>query len=339
MNLRRIILALLLSSAVFSCHARTDLNERAEVRQFIDDMVQQHAFSRSELEKLFREVELRPDIIAAITRPAESKPWHAYRPIFLTNERIRDGVAFWHEHEAILNEAQQRYGVAPQYVVAILGVETRYGRFRGRHRIMDALATLAFDYPPRGAFFRKELQQYLLMTREETIEPLSLSGSYAGAMGTPQFIPSSFRAYAVDFDGDGRRDLFGSVHDIIGSVANYFKVHGWINGATITVPAQVAGDDHKPLLAAGLKPHINAGELASYGITPRWNITASAPVALLELEGDKGAEHWVLFNNFYVITRYNRSPLYAMAVHQLSEEIRKAREGRTPLAQIDVPLQ
>lgn len=339
MNLRQALVTLLLCAASFTCYGRTDLNERAEVRAFIDEMVQQHAFSRSQLEELFRAVEMRPDIIEAITRPAESKPWHTYRPIFLTEERIRGGVAFWHEHAALLQQAQQRYGVAPQYVVAILGVETRYGRFRGRHRIMDALATLAFDYPPRGGFFRSELQHYLLMTREETIDPLSLTGSYAGAMGTPQFIPSSFRAYAVDFDGDGRRDLFDSVPDIIGSVANYFKVHGWINGGTITVPATVSGEDYKPLLAAGLKPHIAAGELANHGITPRWNITASAPVALLELEGEKGAEHWITFNNFYVITRYNRSPLYAMAVHQLGEAIRKAKEGHAPLAQSDVSLQ
>ncbi|GAB4291001.1 MAG: lytic murein transglycosylase B [Thiohalomonadaceae bacterium] len=335
MNLRRIFAALLLCSAAFSCHGRSDLNERAEVRAFIDEMVQQHAFSRSELEQLFRAVELRPDIIAAITRPAESKPWHTYRPIFLTEERIRGGVAFWRENEALLQQAQQRYGVAPQYIVAILGVETRYGRFRGHYRVMDALATLAFDYPPRGGFFRSELQHYLLLTREETIAPLSLTGSYAGAMGTPQFIPSSFRHYAVDFDGDGRRDLFNSVPDIIGSVANYFKVHGWINGGTITVPATVSGTGHKPLLDAGLKPHIAAGELGSYGVIPRWGITATAPVALLALEGEQGVEHWVTFNNFYVITRYNRSPLYAMAVHQLSEAIRKAKNTSTALAQSD----
>lgn len=339
MNLRQTVAALLLCTAAFSCHGRTDLNERTEVRAFIDEMVQQHAFSRSDLETLFREVELRPDIIETITRPAESKPWHAYRPIFLTEERIRGGVEFWHEHAAILQQAQQRYGVAPQYIVAILGVETRYGRFRGRHRIMDALATLAFDYPPRGSFFRSELQHYLLMTREEAIEPLSLTGSYAGAMGTPQFIPSSFRAYAVDFDGDGRRDLFNSVHDIIGSVANYFKVHGWINGGTITVPATAEDERHRPLLDAGFKPHLAAGELGNYGITPRWNISAGAPVALLALEGEQGPEHWVTFNNFYVITRYNRSPLYAMAVHQLSEAIRKAKDGRTPQVPTDAALQ
>lgn len=335
MTLRRIFAALLLCSAAFSCHGRSDLNERAEVRAFIDEMVQQHAFSRSELEHLFRKVELRPDIIESITRPAESKPWHVYRPIFLTEERIHGGVAFWREHEAILQQAQQRYGVAPQYIVAILGVETRYGRFRGRHRVMDALATLAFDYPPRSDFFRAELQHYLLMTREETIEPLSLTGSYAGAMGMPQFIPSSFRSYAVDFDGDGRRDLFNSAPDIIGSVANYFKVHGWIDGGTVTVPATVSGEDYKPLLAAGLKPHIAAGELGRYGITPRWHITATAPVALLALEGERGMEHWVTFNNFYVITRYNRSPLYAMAVYQLSEAIRKAKDTSTALVQSD----
>ncbi|MFA5626909.1 MAG: lytic murein transglycosylase B [Thiohalomonadaceae bacterium] len=328
MNLRQIFITLLLSSLAFSSHGRSgDLNERTEVRSFIDEMVSQHNFPRSELKQLFSQVELRPDIIEAMTRPAEGKPWHAYRPIFVTAERIREGVAFWHEHETLLAQAQQHFGVAPQYIVAILGVETRYGRFRGRHRVMDALSTLAFDYPPRSKFFRSELRHYLLMTREENIEPLSLTGSYAGAMGTPQFIPSSFRSYAVDFDDNGQRDLFNSTSDIIGSVANYFKTHGWIDGGTVTVPAQVNAEKHQPLLDAGLKPSISADKLADYGVKPRWNITPTAPVALLQLEGESGNEHWVIFNNFYVITRYNRSPLYAMAVHQLSEEIRKAREA------------
>jgi len=327
---RRILLTLLLCGVATACQARPDLNARSDVNAFISEMTQRHGFARTELESLFREVELRPDIIEAITRPAESKPWHVYRPIFLTKDRIRDGVQFWKDNEAALNSAQVRYGVSPQYIVAIVGVETRYGRFSGRHRVMDALSTLAFDYPPRGDFFRRELEQYLLMTREEGIPPLKLTGSYAGAMGKPQFIPSSFRNFAVDFDGDGKRDLWDDNLDVIGSVANYFKVHGWQSDAPVAMPALAHGERLQTLLDIGLKPQTKAAELGTFGVTPQSKLPAETPVALLQLEASDGPEHWVTFNNFYVITRYNRSPLYAMAVHQLSEEIRKAREEHKP---------
>ena len=327
MSVRRILLPLLLCGFAVSCHAGPDLTQRADVRAFIDDMAKRHGFATSDLITTFREVELKPDIIEAITRPAESKPWYVYRPIFLTKDRIRDGVAFWNKNEQVLAEAQQRYGVEPQYIVAILGVETRYGRFAGRYRVMDALSTLAFDYPPRGDFFRKELEQYLLMTREEGITPLKLTGSYAGAMGTPQFIPSSFRNFAVDFDGDGKRNLWDDNSDVIASVANYFKVHGWQSGGRVAMPALVHGDRFQPLLDAGLKPQTTVAELKQYGVTPQSQLPADDKVALLQLESSNGPEHWVTFNNFYVITRYNRSPLYAMAVYQLSEKIRKQREG------------
>lgn len=328
MKIPHILLAIALCTTAGLAQAGGSLQKRDDVRDFIAEMASEHGFDATGLEQLFAEVELRPEIIEAMTRPAEKKPWHAYRPIFLTPERIREGVEFWNEHTELLERAHQQYGVAPQYIVAILGVETRYGRFRGRHRVMDALSTLGFDYPPRSTFFRSELRHYLLMSREEGIDPLSLTGSYAGAMGTPQFIPSSFRSYAVDFDDDGHRDLFNSLPDIVGSVANYFKVHGWIKGGTVTVPAKASGTAHQSLLAAGLKPGATtASELSGLGIHPAWNITPGAPVALLELEGKQGPEYWVTLNNFYVITRYNRSPLYAMAVHQLSEEIRKARNA------------
>ncbi len=327
MSVRRILLSLLLCGLTASCHASPDLTQRPDVRAFIADMAKRHGFARPELEKTFREVELRPEIIDAITRPAESKPWYQYRPIFLTKDRIRDGVAFWKDNEQALAAAQQRFGVEPQFIVAILGVETRYGRFAGRYRIIDALSTLAFNYPPRSDFFRKELEQYLLMTREEGLTPFQLTGSYAGAMGTPQFIPSSFRNFAVDFDGDGKRNLWDDNSDVIGSVANYFKVHGWQSGGLVAMPALVHGNRYQPLLDAGLKPQTAAGDLARFGVSPQSSLPPETQVALLQLDDSDGPEQWVTFNNFYVITRYNRSPLYAMAVYQLSEEIRKRREG------------
>ena len=326
--LRSLLPALGLLTLSLGCHAEGSLAARADVQAFISEMVSEHQYQRDALEQLFQQTQLRPNIIEAMTRPAERKPWRDYRPIFLTTERIRDGVAFWNENAALLEQAERRYGVAPQYIVAILGVETRYGRFRGRHRVIDALSTLAFDYPPRSAFFRSELKHYLLMAREENFDPLSLTGSYAGAMGTPQFIPSSFRSYAVDFDSDGLCHLFGSMADIVGSVANYFKVHGWIHGGSVAIPAEMSGAAPQALLDAGLKPNISADRLQEYGIQPHWPITSGAAVALLALEGAQGQEHWITFNNFYVITRYNRSPLYAMAVHQLSTEILKARNAK-----------
>lgn len=327
MQLGRAFLVVLLCAFTYACQAHTDLTRRSDVSTFIAAMVKEHGFARADLIKMFRHVEIHPEIIDTISRPAESKPWYAYRALFLTKDRIKDGVAYWKQNAAALAAAEKRYGVAPQYIVAILGVETRYGRNTGSYRVIDALSTLAFDYPPRGAFFRKELEQYLLMIREEGLGPFQLTGSYAGAMGTPQFIPSSFRTFAVDFDGDGKRNLWNDNSDVIGSVANYFNRHGWIDGGLVAMPASVHGTDYKTLLDLGLKPQTAAGELQHYSVTPQRRLPADMDVALLELEADNGPEHWVTFNNFYVITRYNRSPLYAMAVYQLSEAIRRAKEN------------
>ncbi len=327
MKFGRAILVALLCVFAVACQAHTDLTRRSDVDQFIDAMVKQHGFSRADLIKIFRQVEIHPEIIDTIARPAESKPWYAYRSLFVTKDRISGGVAYWKANAAALAAAEKRYGVAPQYIVAILGVETRYGRNTGGYRVIDALSTLAFDYPPRGAFFRKELEQYLLMIREEGLGPFKLTGSYAGAMGSPQFMPSSFRSYAVDFDGDGKRNLWNDNRDIIGSIANYFKVHGWIDGGLVAMPALVHGTRYKALLDLGLKPQTEAGKLRSYDVTSQSRLPADMDVALLELENHDGPEEWVTFNNFYVITRYNRSPLYAMAVYQLSKAIREAKEN------------
>lgn len=293
-----------------------------EVDALIQEMVTEHQFDQQTLQSLFQQVAFQQDIIDAITRPAESKPWHDYRPIFVTESRIRDGVQFWTQHKELLSTIEQQYGVPAQILVAIVGVETRYGRHRGRYRVMDALSTLGFAYPKRSKFFRGQLKEFLLMSKEEGFDPLSLLGSYAGAMGQPQFIPSSFRAYAVDQDGNGQRDLWESEADVLGSVANYFARHQWQSGEPIAVRATVVGNNAADLIEQGYKPSISAAKLAALGVTATGDLDSSKQVALIELALRQGVEHWIAYQNFYVITRYNHSPLYAMSVFQLSEAIR-----------------
>ncbi|MDR2876855.1 MAG: lytic murein transglycosylase B [Chromatiales bacterium] len=321
--------AITASTATACASAPPYTDERPEVREFISTMTSKHAFTADELKTVFREVNYRQDIIDAMTKPAEKRPWSEYRPRFLTPDRIRGGVEFWKENEEILARAEQTYGVPPQIVTAIIGVETFYGRSTGRHRVVDALATLAFDYPPRADFFRGELEQYLMLTREEHFDPLTLTGSYAGAMGKPQFIPSSYRRYAVDFDGDGRRDLFNNVADVIGSVANYLGTQGWKKDEAVVAPATVTSEDYLALLALGIEPRTPVSELPARGVLAGETLAPETPVALIELDGEKGKEYWVGLRNFYVITRYNRSSLYAMAVTQLAQEI--AAQYRAPI--------
>jgi membrane-bound lytic murein transglycosylase B len=298
-------------------------NPRAQA--FIDRMVEKHGFDRAWLESTFSQARRRDDILELMSKPAEKRlKWFEYRKIFLTQKRIDGGVEFWRENADTLQQAAQEYGVDPQVIVAIIGVETRYGANTGRHRVIDALATLSFDYPPRSEFFSGELENFLLLTRDEKIDLLETTGSYAGAMGYGQFIPSSYRRYAVDFDGDERRDLWDSKPDIIGSVANYFHEHGWESGQPVAVRADVSGDDVERLLELGYKPHSVLDALRHDGVTPRVELPDTLNAALLSFDQPDAPEYWLGFNNFYVITRYNHSPLYAMAVYQLSEEIRNA---------------
>jgi membrane-bound lytic murein transglycosylase B len=273
-----------------------DYSQRPEVQNFIDEMVVRHHFNRSQLTNLFDQVTPRKIIIKSTSKPKESIEWYNYRPIFVTSQRAREGADFWRAHAKTLAEAQQRYGVPAEIIVAIIGVETRYGQHMGGHRVIDALSTLSFDYPRRARFFRSELENYLLLTRDvPTLNPATLRGSYAGAIGEPQFMPSSYRHYAVDSTGKGYSDLINNSDDAILSVANYFKGHGWITGGRVATSAQ-----QKCLACA----------------------------KLLVLQGKTGPEYWYCFHNFYVITRYNTSPLYAMAVYQLSEMIRKDYYGK-----------
>ena len=315
------IFTLIVLTGLLSSEANADISERKEVKSFINDMVKKHKFDRQSLTTTFQQVEIKNKIIEAMKRPAEGKPWHEYRPIFLTEKRISKGVKFWNENAETLKRAAEKFGVPEQIIVAIIGVETYYGIYKGKFRVMDSLSTLAFDYPKRSKFFKSELEQYLLLAREEKIDPLSLKGSYAGAMGKPQFISSSYRRYAVDFDGDDKRDLLNNTVDVIGSVANYFKVHKWQAGQPIVAPAQVTGKKYKTIAKKGYKPAQDLKTLFESGVSVFNEYPLNQNSALLELELKAGNEYWVGFDNFYVITRYNHSPLYAMAVYQLSQAI------------------
>ena len=307
--------------------AASNYSQQPQVQAFIDRMVDKHGFDRDELVTVLDKAERREDILELMRKPAEKRlKWFEYRKIFLTQSRIEGGVTFWEENTEILDKVVAEYGVDPQVIIAIIGVETRYGSNTGRHRVLDALATLSFDYPPRSEFFTGELEQYLILAREEDIDLLTTTGSYAGAMGYGQFIPSSYRHYAIDFDGDGKRDLWDNKADIIGSVANYFHAHDWTPGTPVAIPADVEGNDYQTILDLGYKPNTVLDAMRHDGITPVTPLPDELLAALISFEQKDGPEYWLGFNNFYVITRYNHSPLYAMAVYQLSEEIRDAYE-------------
>lgn len=291
------------------------------IETFINEMVSEHEFKQEELTALFKNAKRIARILEVMEKPAEKKPWHEYRPIFLSEGRIKGGLEFWKSNADSLERAHTEYGVPPQIIVAIIGVETRYGRHKGSYAVLDSLSTLAFEYPPRSAFFRKELKQYLLMSREEKVDPLVLTGSYAGAMGLPQFIPSSFRHYAIDFDADGKRDLWENNTDAIGSVANYFKRHGWQAGEPIATRVSVDGEKYKALVSKSIKPAYTAKELMAAGVSFPGKVKDDMQGALLEFETADGHEYWVGWHNFYVISRYNHSKLYSLAVFQLSNEI------------------
>lgn len=302
--------------------------ERPQVQQFINQMVVKHNFDRQQLTQLFNEVRPRIHTVRSISKPAEALEWYNYKPIFVTYKRAQEGAEFWRQHAAELNYAAQRYGVPPQIIVAIIGVETRYGRNEGKFRVLDSLSTLSFDYPRRATYFRSELENFLLLSRNNpAVNPHTTLGSYAGAMGEPQFMPSSYRDYAVDATRKGYSDLFNNSGDVILSVANYFRGHGWIPGGPVVVPARIESDRYQNLPAQGKKPNLSLSQFAQYGVYPRGHIPLRLEATLVTLQGDNGAEYWLGFNNFYSIMRYNTSPLYAMAVYQLSEMIRNIYEN------------
>ena len=295
--------------------------KRPEVRSFIDSMSREHGFEKTKLETLLKGAETKQPILDAMSKPAERViPWHEYRDRFLTEKRINQGADFWLAHGEKLKQIPD-----PQLadvVVGILGVETSYGRITGRYKVLDALVTLGFDYPPRGEFFLSELREFLLLSREEQVDPETVLGSYAGAMGAAQFISSSYRKWAVDGDGDGHRDLWHSWDDVIGSVANYLGEHGWVNGQPVIVDATLskgAVDQNQFDLKLALNETVKS--LRDKGVEFESELPPDAPAMLIVSQGKDGPLYRVGFNNFYVITRYNRSPMYAMAVHDLGEAI------------------
>lgn len=301
-----------------------------ELRGVIEQLEREKVYAPGELDALFAQVARDENTLKAIARPAEgTKEWKDYRPIFMTEERVQKGLEFWRQYEAEITRAEQTYGVPGEMIVAILGVETKYGGNKGRSRVVDALASLGFDYPPRAPFFRKELREFLVLSKENGLDPLSTYGSYAGAMGYPQFMPSSWRRLAVDFNGDGRRDLINDPVDAIGSIANYFKANGWKTGEPVAARARIVNQDYDSIIHKELSTNSTLEEIAKKGLVPReeGQYLAQAPAAAIRLQGENGGEFWLGFTNFYVITKYNRSVLYAMAAFQLSQELRAGRDG------------
>ncbi|MBT8079485.1 MAG: lytic murein transglycosylase B [Gammaproteobacteria bacterium] len=322
LNLVPVFLALL-----FNCDSTLAIDvDRPVVQDFIDGMVSTHDYDRETLVAMLEDAKSRESIIEAISRPAEKTlEWHEYRAIFLTEKRIDAGVAFWDEHQGELERISRGTGVPCEMLVSIIGVETFFGRITGGYRVIDALTTLAFDYPPRSKFFRRELEQFFLLVREEGMDARDATGSYAGAMGAPQFMPSSYRAYAVDSSDDGRRDIWSNWSDVIGSVANYFVEHDWQPGDPVVARATLPAEwKHAPPTNI-LRPADSVMSLSRKGVMFSTSLPADHPTQLLTLNGDNGTEHWVGFHNFFVITRYNRSVMYALAVHQLGQEIALAR--------------
>lgn len=326
--LRKTILAKIFIFGLFTSSFLFAINKitEPEINKFINKMVTEHHFDRKELRELLLNTTYQADAIEAMKKPAEALPWHKYQQIFLKEQRIKQGVEFWKQNKATLDRASKAYGVPPEIIVSLIGVETYYGKYKGKYPVLDSLVSLSFNYKPRAKFFTSELESLLLYAREEKTDPRTYYGSYAGAMGYPQFISSSIRQYAVDFTNDGHRDLHNNVDDAIGSVGNYLKQHGWVKGQPITAKATIKGLKYKALKRETnkLKPSLTVKKLKNYGVMTSKPYNPRLKTSLLAFDQD----YWLGFNNFYVITRYNHSQNYALAVYLLSEKI-KAEYNKT----------
>ena len=299
-----------------------DYQGRKDVVEFVQRMAAETDYSETELVALFSQVKKQSHLFAKLDKPAEKElDWYQYRGIFIKDKRISRGVEFWKKHRELLTEVSEKTGVPPEIIVAIIGVETFYGIYKGKDPVFDSLVTLAFDYPRRAKFFTRELEQFLLLAREQGFEARALRGSYAGAMGMPQFISSSYRNYAIDFDQDGQTNLFDSIADITGSVANYFVKHGWQREGRVARPLVAVENNSVDNLEPGIKPEYKWADLKRNGLESKFTISEDTPVALVRLQQRDHPEYWAGFQNFYVITRYNHSELYAMAVYQLAKLI------------------
>lgn len=324
-----LIIVLLFPSLTFAGMAR--LSDRSDVRQFIYHMVADYGFNGSQLATLFDDVKIRKDILKSMNRPAEANPWYQYRARFITQKRVDQGVAFWDQHAKTLAYAQNKYGVPASIIVAIIGVETNYGQIKGSYRVVDTLSTLAFDYPPRAKFFRYELEQFLLLTRETRMNPYTVKGSYAGAMGVPQFMPSVYRRLAVSHQYH-QADLINNYDDAIISVANYFKNHGWQTNQPVIASATLNNDNYRKLANNSLKTPYTVQQLKNHGITTHPDIAPNTPANLVQLRGEAGDEYLLGFNNLYTIAAYNPRINYAMAVYELSQAIAANRSKQPQIA-------
>jgi len=332
MTLSRALLAawLLFIGGSFSTLAQAPAKVRLkpEVEKFITQMVQQHQFDESALRQILSQLKSNEAVIKAINAPATSKPWYEFKNLFVTPMRTSGGVDFWKENGEQLKRAREIYGVPEEIIVAIIGVESIYGKRTGSFRVIDALYTLAFEMPERAGYFRGELEQFLLLTRENGLDPLTVKGSFAGAIGMPQFMPTSYRRFAVDFDSDGKIDLWENVPDIIGSVANYLHYFGWVAGQPVVVPARISGTEYKDIVEKGFKPHLTLMQMLPKGVEPTDAMPPELVAGLFALEIEQSQEYWLAFNNFYVITRYNRSKNYAMAVYLLANAVARERDSQ-----------
>lgn len=326
----RTLLTVLLLLATAAANAEESFHERADVRAFIAEMVERHGFESTALEAHFRKVKPSPPVLKAIQPPdPAARSWQSYRARFVDAKRVERGLEFWRRHEIALVRAQALYDVPAEIVVAIIGIETIYGQHTGQFEVFNALANLAFDYPARATLFRRELEQLLLLAREQGRDPWTYRGSYAGAIGYPQFLPSSIRSHAIDFDRDGRIDLAASSEDAIGSVARFLQRHGWAVDAPIALPAKVSHGNTPSLLAEGIRPARLPAEMAGFGVEA--DGAPAEPAALIDLATPDGPTEYRLgYNNFYVLTRYNRSSFYAAAVQDLAEALRQARPAAAP---------
>jgi membrane-bound lytic murein transglycosylase B len=335
--LNRCACALLMLMVAAGCHAAESRAEppaewSADKQAFVRDMAERHGFPRPALERAFRETKFITSIIRAMDAPSTALPWHEFRTRHVNDARIAGGLKFWQENADVLERAATTWQVPPEIIVATIGIETMYGRRTGTMNVLDALTTLAFGYPRRAEFFRGELEQFLLLARENDWKLNAVKGSFAGAIGIPQFIPSSYRKYAVDFDGDGHRDL-RQVADAVGSVAHYYRQFNWQQGGTVVVPVDAGNTPLEPLLAAGIAPHTTVGEFRKRGVVPLEPVADDVLAALIVTETEVGPRYWLALNNFYVITRYNRSINYAMVVQELAWTLRQQRlraTGSTP---------
>jgi len=323
---RSLILILLLTNFIFISTTFANITKKENVQQFINSMSKNYGFNKQKLEKIFSQVSFNKKIISTMNKPYESKPWTEYRPLFISQQRITEGVTYWQQHQKTLERAEKKFGVPVDIIVAIVGIESSYGKFKGQYKVIDSLSTLAFDYPRREKYFKSELKEFLLLTRENKLNPFSIYGSYAGAIGQPQFMPSSYRRHAIDFANNGKIDLSNNTQDVIGSIAKYLYSYGWKTNQPIAIPGKITSQKFKSLLEKNATPKMSIKQFKKYGISPTQPINTLKQASLADFKVGNNNQYWLLLHNFNVIKRYNPSNSYAMAVMQLGEAIAKERK-------------